>query len=136
MDYEKLLKKAKDEMPEAVLEKERFEVPNVVGHIQGNKTILSNFIQIANTFGREPEHMLKFVLKEIAAPGGIKKSGSVIIGTKVPASKINEKIRKYAHEFVLCHECGKPDTKIIKERNINFVRCLACGAKKAIKLKI
>lgn len=135
MDYEKLLEKAKKEMPEAALEKERFEIPKIRGHLQGNRTILSNFIQIAGLFSREPEHMLKFVLKEVAAPGEIKKSGSVILGTKVPASKINEKIRKYAHEFVLCSECGKPDTKIVKENNINYLRCLACGSKKAVKLK-
>jgi len=136
MDYEKLLEKAKKEMPKAALEKERFEIPKIMGHMQGNRTVLSNFIQIANVFSRKPEHMLKFILKEIAAPGKIMKSGSVIITTKVSASKINEKIRKYAHDFVLCHECGKPDTKIIKEGSINFLRCLACGAKKVIKLKI
>lgn len=136
MDYEKLLEKAKKDMPEAALEKERFEIPKIIGHLQGNRTVLSNFIQIANLFGRTPEHMLKFILKEIAAPGEIKKSGSVMIGTKVSASKINEKIKKYAHEFVLCPECGKPDTKIVKEGNINCLRCLACGSKKAVKMKL
>ena len=136
MNYEKLLEKAKKDMPKAALEKERFEIPKIKGHLQGNRTVLSNFIQIADVFGRKPEHMLKFILKEIAAPGEIKKSGSVIIGSKVPASKINEKIRKYAYDFVLCPECGKPDTKIIKEGNINFLKCLACGSKKAIKLRI
>jgi len=133
MDYEKLLEKAKKEMPQVALEKERFEIPKIKGHLQGNKTILSNFVQIAGIFGRKPEQMLKFVLKEIAAPGEMKKSGSVMIGAKVPANKINEKIRKFAYEFVLCHECGKPDTKIIKEGGVTFIRCMACGSKKAIK---
>jgi len=136
MDYKKLLKKARDDLPETVFEKERFEMPKVLGHIQGNRTIISNFIQIANSLGREPEHMLKYVLKELATPGEIKKSGSIIFGTKVAASRINEKIRKYVNEFVFCPECGKPDTKIIKEGDFAFIKCAACGAKHHVKIKI
>ena len=106
------------------------------GHIQGSRTVISNFLQITNLLGREPEHMLKFVLRELATPGEIKKSGSVIIGSKVPASRINEKIKKYANSFVFCYECGKPDTKIEKEGNLSFIKCMACGSRHSIKSKI
>ena len=136
MDYKKLLKKVRTELPDVVFQKERFEIPKVLGHVQGNRTIVSNFNHIANILRRNPDHMLKYVLKELATPGEIKKSGSVIIGTKVPASRINEKIKKYAQEFVFCPECGKPDTKIEKKGNFAFIKCLACGKKQAIKAKI
>ena len=136
MDYKKLLKKAREELPEAVFQKERFEIPKVLGHIQGNRTIVNNFVQIANTLGRDPDHMLKYILKELATPGEIKKSGSVIFGTKMPASRLNEKIRKYANEFVLCPECGKPDTKIVKEGDFTYLKCAACGCKHHVKSKI
>lgn len=135
-DYEKLLEKARENLPKSRLEAERFEIPKVIGHIQGNKTIISNFLQIASAFGRDPDHLLKFVLKELAAPGELKKSGSLIIGTKIAASRINEKIKKYAEEYVICKECGKPDTKIEEEGGYYFLRCTACGAKKQIKYKI
>jgi len=132
MDYKKLLKKARKELPESVFVKERFEIPKVRGHIQGNKTIISNFFQIADTLRRNPSHMIKFLSKELATP--ITKQGNLLIlGTKVSASMINEKIQKYAKEFVLCFECGKPDTKIIVENNVSYLRCLACGAKYPIK---
>src|SRR3989338_3333748 len=136
MDYRKLLKEARDNLTKSVFDKERFEIPNVMGHIQGNRTIISNFIQIAGIIRREPEHLLKYVLKELATPGEIKKSGSVIVGTKVPASRINEKIRKYANEYVLCTECGKPDTKIMKEVDFASLKCMACGAKHPVKARI
>jgi translation initiation factor 2 subunit 2 len=136
MDYKKLLEKARSELPKSVFEKARFDIPKVRGHIQGNKTIISNFLQIANTLRREPNHMLKFILKELATPGEIKKSGSVMVGTKVPASRINDKIKKYAEEFVLCKECCKPDTKIMKEGQFLFLKCTACGAKYSIKSRI
>lgn len=127
-----MLKKARDEMPKSVFESERFEIPNVKGHIQGNKTVISNFNVIANTLGRRPQHILKYILKELATPGSLNK-GYLVLGAKVPASRINEKIRKYASEFVLCPDCGKPDTKIIKEGAVSYMKCQACGAKHPVK---
>jgi translation initiation factor 2 subunit 2 len=135
MKYEEMLKKARKELPESVFEKERFEIPNVRGHVQGNRTVISNFSQIASTLRRPVEHLLKYILKELATPG-IMRGSSLIMGTKVPASRINDKIKQYAHEFVLCPECGKPDTQIIREGEFSFLKCLACGAKKPVKSKI
>ncbi len=134
-EYENLLDSAYEKMPDKVLEKERFEVPKVRGHIQGNRTIVTNFHQIANHLHRKPEHMCKFILKELATPGELKKN-CIILGTKIPASRINDKIEKYVEEFVLCKECGKPDTKLIKEGGFPFKKCMACGAKSYIKTSI
>ena len=135
-EYKKLLEGVRKELPEHVFQKDRFEMPKIRGHIQGNRTVISNFLQIANALGREPEDMLKFVLRELATPGEIKKSGSVIIGSKVPASRINEKIKQYANSYVFCYECGKPDTKIEKEGNLSYIKCTACGARHPIRSKI
>ncbi|MBN2112008.1 translation initiation factor IF-2 subunit beta [Candidatus Woesearchaeota archaeon] len=135
MDYEKALKRARGSLPESVFEKERFEIPKVKGHIEGNKTIITNFRQIASVLGRQVEHLQKFVLKELAAPGDLRPSG-LVIGTKMAASRVNDKIKQYADEFVFCPECGKPDTKLIKEGEFLYLRCEACGAKKPVKSKI
>ena len=135
MDYKAMLKKAGEDMPEVVFEKERFEIPKVTGHLQGNRTVVSNFHQIANALSRPVEHLMKYVLKELATPGTLTKT-ALIMGSKVPASKVNEKVKNYAHEFVLCKNCGKPDTKIEKERNMTFMKCTACGSRQAIKSKI
>ena len=60
MNYEDMLKKAFENMPESVVEKQRFEVPSVKGHIQGNKTVIINFMQIAAHIRRDYQHILKF----------------------------------------------------------------------------
>lgn len=133
MDYEKLLEKAYSDLPERKETAERFEIPKIRGHIQGNKTIVTNFHQIAQFLGRPVDHMLKFILKELATPGTLAKNG-VIFGTKIPASRINEKIEKYVEEFVICKECGKPDTKLVKEDKYLFKKCLACGAKQSARI--
>lgn len=135
-DYKKILSEVRKQLPEHVFQKERFEISNIKGHIQGNRTVISNFLQIAGVLRREPENMLKYVLRELATPGEIKKSGSVIIGAKVPASRINEKIKQYANTFVFCYECGKPDTVIEKSGNVMYLKCTACGARQVIKSKI
>ena len=135
MDYEKLLEKAESEMPESVQVKARFEIPKIKGRLEGNKTIISNFQEVVSVLHRPVEHVLKFLLKELAAPG-IFRNGRLIIGSKQSASKINDKIRKYADEFVLCKQCGKPDTKMDKEGNLMFLKCTVCSSKYSIKSTI
>ena len=135
MEYEKLLKAARKQLPEAILKKERFEIPKVRGHIQGNRTVISNFHQIADFLRKDVDHLVKYVLKELAAPGNLTKT-ALIIGTKISASRVNEKINQYVKEYVLCPECGKPDTKIEKEEKLFFLKCMACGARHSIKAKI
>ena len=132
MDYEALLEKARKELPDSITEAERFEIPKVKGHLQGTKTIISNFGQICDILRRPVPHVLKFLLRELGAPGDFK-GGRMTIGAKIAASKINEKIRKYATEFVLCVKCGKPDTQIEKDGPVSSLKCSACGAKQHVK---
>ncbi len=130
-----MLKSAREKLPEPVKGSERFEIPNVRGQIEGNKTIISNFNQIADVLGRKPQHLLKFVQRELATPGEFRKQ-AVIFGSKIPASKINEKIKAYSEEFVFCKECGKPDTKMVKEGDVYYIKCQVCGARHSFYSKI
>lgn len=135
MDYEAMLERAKEILPDESAETSRFEIPNVKGHLEGSKTVVNNWLQITDALRRKPEHLLKYVQKELATPGEIIKS-SVVFGSKLPASKLNEKIKQYADEFVFCKTCGKPDTKLTKEAGIYFVICQACGAKNSVQSRI
>jgi len=129
--YEELLKKAYKELPDTNAEKARFEIPKVRGHIEGNKTVISNFFQISQALNRKPEHLMKFLTKELATPA-TRKTNYIIFGSKVPASRINDKIEKYVEDYVLCRECGKPDTKLMKEDKYVFMKCLACGSRRSV----
>jgi translation initiation factor 2 subunit 2 len=135
MDYEAMLDRGKSKLPETVVSTERFVIPKVTGHMEGNKTVISNFLQIANIIRRNPEHLLKYISRETAARGEIKKQ-LLVFNTKLASQKINEKIQQYVDEFVICKECGKPDTKLSKEGVITFIRCQACGAKHSVNSKI
>ncbi|MBT6995215.1 translation initiation factor IF-2 subunit beta [Candidatus Woesearchaeota archaeon] len=135
MEYEKLLERAKKNLPEKADAKERFEMPKVKGHIEGNKTIITNFNQIAVTLRRDAKHMLKYLLRELATPGTID-GQRLTLGRKINSTIINNKLQKYANEFVICKDCKRPDTQIMKEGKVTVLKCTACGAKHPIKSKI
>lgn len=134
-DYEKLLEQAYKKVKQIETSNDRFEIPKIEGHFEGKKTILTNFSQILSHLRRNPEHFQKFILRELAASGQ-REGDRFVLNIKVPSEKINRKIEAYAKEFVLCRECGKPDTELIKEDRITFVHCLACGAKHSVRSKI
>ena len=131
-EYEKLLNKAYEKVKVISSKSDRFEIPKVSGLIEGKNTIITNIAQIANYLRRSAENLAKFLQKELAVPGKIENDRLVFIG-RVNSIKVNEKINLYAKEFVICNECGKPDTEIISEKDIKFKHCLACGAKSPIK---
>lgn len=133
--YEELLNEAYEKIKPISSSGERFEIPKVVGHFEGKKTILTNFFQIADHIRRSPEHFQKFMLKELAASGQ-KEGDRFVLNMNVPSAKINQKIEQYVKEFVLCKNCGKPDTELVKEDRLSFVKCLACGAKHSVRAKI
>lgn len=130
--YEKLLDKAYEKVKIVQKSSERFETPKVSGLVQGKNTIITNISDIAKSLRRPIEHITKFLLKELAAPGKIE-NDRLVLNTKLNSSRVNEKIEFYTKEYVLCKECGKPDTEIISEKGIKFKHCLACGAKSPVK---
>jgi len=135
MNYEKLLDEAYTKVKRIDSSNERFEIPKIKGHFEGKKTILTNFFQIASHIRRKPEHFQKFLLKGLATSGH-KEQERLVLNNKIPSAKIQEKIEQYVKEFVLCKECGKPDTELKKQDRLTFLHCLACGAKHSVRRKI
>ena len=135
--YEELLSEAyKNVKPISVSERfERFEIPKANSQVIGNKTFISNFLQICSYLRRDCLHLAKFLSRELAAFSKIENE-RLILNRKIQASQINEKIELYVMEFVLCKECKKPDTELVKQGNFMFLHCLACGAKHSVRAKI
>lgn len=125
--YEDLLDRAYLNMPGKLLKHSRFELPKAEIHLEGNQTIIKNFLDISETLGREPQHLLTFLLKELATPG-ILRSQHAVLQRSLRAGMINKRIEDYAKEYVLCHECLRPDTKVTELAGQKIIKCEACGA--------
>lgn len=134
-EYEKLLDEVYEKVKQVSTNSERFEIPKVEGYFEGKKTIFTSFSQIVDYLRRKPEHLQKFLLRELATSGQ-KEGDRLILNNKVPSTKIKQKIDEYVNEFVLCKECKKPDTELVKEDRLLFIHCLACGAKHSVRSKI
>ncbi len=131
MNYEQLLKRARANIPQ-VESKSRFEMPQASVFVGKRQTVIKNFSEMAKSMRREPKHIAKFLFKELAVPGNIE-GDELILQGKISTSIINQRLKNYADEFVLCKECGKPDTSMNKQEYFVVIKCEACGAKRTLK---
>ncbi|MFO8110320.1 MAG: translation initiation factor IF-2 subunit beta [Thermoplasmata archaeon] len=134
-DYDELLKRARKKLPEDISHHERFQVPPVDSFVEGNTTIFRNFSEIIDTINRNSDRVLKYLLRELGTAGEIEESGRATFKGKLGSKKIEEKIENFIDRYVLCSECGKPDTRLVKEDRITILQCDACGAHRPIRGK-
>ena len=109
---------------------ERFEIPKAVLEVAGRRTIIVNVLEISTTLRRDPSHFIKFLLKELATKGELSGQRLFVLGN-FTQDMINKKIEIYVKSYVFCPECGKPDTKIVKEGRFTLMKCEACGARQS-----
>jgi translation initiation factor 2 subunit 2 len=133
-NYFTLLDRAKSVLPETIVNHERFVLPELDIIQEGKITIFRNFIDVTDKLRRDPQHVLQFLLKELGTPGNLE-GRRVIFKAKINPQSINDKIQSYTETYVICSECGLPDTKVVKEDRTLILECEACGARRSINVK-
>ncbi len=133
-DYENLLKRGRSQIPEDAFKKsgERFQVPPVQVMIQGNRTLWQNFQDIITILNRPGKEVLKYMARQLATAGIIEGSNAIFNGTFVEAT-VNDVLLSYIDAYVICPVCTRPDTSMIKEKNVYYLSCTACGARTAVR---
>lgn len=131
-NYDELLKRACSQMPEVSLKRERLELPRLMVNTIGMRTIISNFNEVADVLDRDPQHILKFLTREMATAATYHESRAIFQG-KFHRDSFERLLQRYMESFVLCPVCKRPDTKLVKERRLSFLVCNACGAKSSVK---
>ena len=132
MKYEDLLDTAYEKLPKKLIQKERFEPPKFQSLVQGNQTFIKNFSDVAVALRREPNHLLRFIAKELATAGNYDGRRGILNG-KFREDQLNLKLDAYISEFVICRECKKPDTELIAFEGIKYKRCEVCGARSPVE---
>ncbi len=131
--YEELLERALEKLADReVVKRERFEVPRVSVMREGARTTIKNFSQIAKTLNRSEDHLYKYIVKSLGTAGFVD-NGRLILQGKFSESEIQKEIDDYVRLYVLCKECGSPDTEFIREERVLMIRCLACGARHPVR---
>ncbi len=123
-------------LPKEALNKERFEMPKAESFIQGTKTIIKNFSAILKAINRDDEqskrHLVKFFARETATAANIEEN-KIILGGKFSDFQVNDLLKSYITQFVLCPVCKKPDSHVIEKLGVKILKCEACGAISSIK---
>jgi translation initiation factor 2 subunit 2 len=133
-DYEEMLDLAYSMIPELASKHKRLEVPEPQSTIMGRRgpTVMFNFKEICETLNRDPRDILRFLSKEMATYGTM--AGSRVIFKGVFSSEtLKRLIDRYVGTFVVCPVCKSLDTRIVKEKRLQFRICDACGAKSSVK---
>jgi translation initiation factor 2 subunit 2 len=133
-DYLSLLDRAKNCLPETIESHERFSLPELDVLQEGKITVIRNFIDITNKLRREPLHVLQYLLRELGTPGNVEDRRAVL-KAKLSVSQISDRIQEYTDTFVICSECGLPDTHMLKEGRTLVLECEACGARRPVNAK-
>lgn len=131
MNYEELLEEALKKIVKKEV-KERFQIPQIEGELQGERFIVKNFKKIAEVLKRDPKHLAKYLMISFAASGSIE-GEALILNSKLKRDAIQQKLEEYIKKYVFCKVCKEPDTRLVKEGRIYFIYCDACGARYAVK---
>ena len=130
-DYKSMLNRAYDQLPEQLEEQDRFQIPRARVRRQGRRSVIMNFTEIAEGLQRDPEHLLKFLLKETATRGNYDGTRVVFQG-RFTEDSIRNLIEIYTNKYVICPVCGRPDTNVVRDKRLSFLQCDACGARSSI----
>jgi translation initiation factor 2 subunit 2 len=128
MGYDDALEEAFAVLPEHDAEGgKRLSFPDPEGETDGAFTRLTNVGDIADALDRDAEHLHRFIQREFGTNGQFDGSQARYNGSFSVADFENA-IERYAAEFVVCSECGLPDTILAREDGVDMLRCEACGA--------
>ncbi|MHA2503493.1 MAG: translation initiation factor IF-2 subunit beta [Candidatus Kariarchaeaceae archaeon] len=130
--YADVLSRVKSQLPEISGSDDRFIIPDVESTVEGNRTFFRNYRDIVTTLNRSESHFLKFFTNELGTSGNIEGTRAVFQGkhSRVQLAKL---VDRYVKDYVLCPECGKPDTKFIQQNRVELMKCDACGSRSAVR---
>ena len=130
-DYKKLLNKITTTSGKTITD-DRFKMPKAEIFYEGNTTVIKNFDKISIAINRDPKLILKYLLGGVGTAGELEGTRVVFQG-KIITKQIQDKLKEYVDSFVICTECNRPDTQLVKKGRATLIRCDACGAVRSVK---
>eukprot|EP00477_Mikrocytos_mackini_P000873 GAHX01000936.1.p1 GENE.GAHX01000936.1~~GAHX01000936.1.p1 ORF type:complete len:173 (+),score=41.67 GAHX01000936.1:25-543(+) len=96
------------------------------------KTSFSNFMEIVEKINRDPVHVMSYFHSELAKECSLDSDNKLIIKGRFLIKHIENVIKKYCDNFVICKDCGSFNTTIVKEKEMRVQKlvCNACSGEK------
>lgn len=126
------LERAMSRLPASRGTEDRFVIPPPKIFYEGKTTVLENFAGIADALNRDPDHLMKFILQEMGTAGKIEGQHAVFQG-RFTEQNLERHIDSYVQEYVICSECHRPDTQLIRSDRVLTLKCEACGAHRPVR---
>ncbi len=123
-----MLDRAIDETPDIDERGSRFEVPDPEVRPEGNVTVVENFQTLVDTLARDESDVLKFLQDELGTAARIDESGRARLTGEFKRRRVADAVESYTEGYVICSECGLPDTRIVEQSGAEVLKCDACGA--------
>ncbi len=132
-DYEFLLQRLYSRLPAKTHKASRFELPRLEVERVGNKTIIRNFRALTLRMRRDPQIVMRYLLKELGTSGSYDESSGILsLNVRVSTASLNALIQRFVKTYVICPTCGAPDTRLEKRGKTLVLVCEACGAEQPV----
>ena len=132
-DYEALLDRARDKIPENHSSKSRWKLPEPQILIEGSNTIFRNFNEVVSMMDRDDNHVYQYILNDLGTSGSRDGPRARFKG-RIPPKRIKKTIVNYVNSYIICSQCSSPDPMFVKEERTTLLKCQACGATRPVKL--
>lgn len=98
------------------------------------KTLFANVQQIAQVLQRNPSHLIQYLFAELGTSGSIDGEQRLIIKGRFQPKNIEDVLRRYIQEYVICRTCKSMNTELKREaaNRLHFIVCKACGSTKSV----
>jgi len=117
----------------------RYKMPAVAGKIEGKgngiKTVVVNISDLAMSLHRDAGEVNKFFGCEMGAQTtyNVADDRAVVNGAHTD-QELQQCVHKYVEKFVLCPNCGLPETQYKIKQGVIWHMCAACGAKDMVDM--
>lgn len=117
----------------------RYKMPTVFGKLEGrgngSKTVIPNITAVGLSLHRDPGEVNKFFGCELGAQTTYNaETDRAVVNGHHTDKALQEMIHKYIEAFVVCPNCGLPETEYKIKSGVIFHKCAACGAKEMVDM--
>ena len=132
MEYDDMLDRAVGEAPDAQSDGSRFELPTPSVRHEGSETVVENFPAVADRLARDPADVLRHLQEELGTAARIDDRGRARLTGNFKPRRVEAAVEAYTRTYVVCPECGLPNTHLETDAGTTLLVCEACGARSVV----